>query len=438
MFIYRFFTTGSFGGAAPTVNVPAGGYSYVDSSGNTQAIATGTLAVVDASDPIGNQADSDTFTVAPYAATLAAVGPGATISSDSLNNLGYFDVQISVPAYAVAIDQASMATLTPKLIATVNNPGAGTLTLDPTQAPTLVSVAGNVYIYRFWYSGTYRGPPSGLSIHFIGNSFNFLDASGQPIPDFANEALTIGKDGSNNLYVDVPFGASASLNGARRAPITISGATITSFKQSGPPGTYRFFLSGAGLAVGNTVTAQFNAGMWTYADASNGSVQDPSVVMSPSATATGGAYIDVTFPDLNGVAIDPTSINGDEFTLSGAGAQGVSLTGTPLLIAQTDTSSTYRYFLTGTFAAGAVNVSFTGNWTDMAGDLGTPGSESFQVTAPLEPPAAGQLQSQAPAFFISVSGELELSDPTGTITQPLVDIFGQATLDDRRRGRSST
>ncbi len=321
--IYRFFTTGLFGGAIPTVNVPAGGYSFVDSTGTTQQAIAGAAVVVDASDPIGNQAATDTFTVAPFSATLAAIGPASVVTSDSLNNRGYLDVPITIPGYAIAVDPASIATLTPKFTVTVNNPSDGTLTLDTTQPPVLIGVVGGVATYRFWYTGTYHGGPGNLTIHAIGGSFNFLDAAGKPIPDFADESIVVGQSGPN-LYVDVPFGTSGSLNGASitKNVITITGATIASVSQVGPAGTYRFLISGSGLASGQQVTVHFVAGSWTYADASNGSVQDPSVATSPSAMTTGGTYIDVTYPILNGVAIDPSTITGHEFTLSGAGAAG--------------------------------------------------------------------------------------------------------------------
>ena len=98
----------------------------------------------------------------------------------------------------------------------------------------------------------------------------------------------------------------------------------------------------------------------------------------------------------------------------------------PILISSTSTSETYRYFFTGSFQTGLVTVQFNaGSWTDQAGDMSAASTETFQVISQVEPPVAGQTDQRV--FFISVSGQILLND-AGITSQPLIDIYGNATV----------
>jgi hypothetical protein len=98
-------------------------------------------------------------------------------------------------------------------------------------------------------------------------------------------------------------------------------------------------------------------------------------------TLNGRGWIQVTFPDL-GSGVDPSTIldTGQDFTLAGTAAQGVSVNGAPVLVS--GTASTYRYALTGTFGVGPVTLNFpTGAWADYAGNVNIATSQSFTVTS---------------------------------------------------------
>jgi len=73
---------------------------------------------------------------------------------------------------------------------------------------------------------------------------------------------------------------------------------------------------------------------------------------------------------------------GQEFTLSGAGAIGVTVNGAPSLVAEA--TSTYRYSFAGSFLLGSVEVDFIeGSWGDIAGNLSSVETENFTVAPPV-------------------------------------------------------
>src|SRR5262249_44724996 len=104
-------------------------------------------------------------------------------------------------------------------------------------------------------------------------------------------------------------------------------------------------------------------------------------------------YIDVTFTTRSTSAIDPASITGDEFTLSGAGILSLKTlaTGVPDLVAPPAllTGTTYRYYLksndtTNTaaiFGVGEVTITFRANsWKTLDNNLNNALTAKFTVT----------------------------------------------------------
>ena len=113
----------------------------------------------------------------------------------------------------------------------------------------------------------------------------------------------------------------------------------------------------------------------TLSDPTSGSTIGQSAI-------NGRKYIDVTFSDTGSSGLDASSIldPGAEFSLSGAAAAGVSISGSPTLVA--GTASTYRYTFTGSFGTGAVTVNFAGgSWANLAGNVNLAGTRSFTVTS---------------------------------------------------------
>ncbi len=429
--VVRFYVTGAYVPGPVTLSFAAGSFQSVTAFGADNE----------------NLAMTVTFSVQQLTATLVDPTPGTTADPDTLNNRGYIDVTFTLPPYASSLDLTSIESLTPKFTVTVDNPSDGTLTLDNTQPAIPVGQSGNTYTFRFWYTGTFQSGE--LTLNFIGDSFNYLDSTGQPIPDFADETLPVqqgtASDGSTYFYVDVPFGTSQALNGNSIASNAFSVTAITSGTTTTPTtsvnvalqpstktnpnpitiGVYQFDLSGGSLAAGDAVTIALNAGNWSYGNY-------PSSLTLPSQTpmtimpGQSRSYIDVNDPLIGGSPLNPATINGGQFTLSGAGASGVTIDNDPRLIASSSMSATYRYFFTGSFQPGPVTVQFNaGSWADMAGDVGTASTESFQVISQVQPPVAGATNQQV--FFISISGQLLLND-AGLTSQPLIDMTGNVTI----------
>ncbi|HXG49304.1 MAG TPA: hypothetical protein VNO52_16895, partial [Methylomirabilota bacterium] len=131
-------------------------------------------------------------------------------------------------------------------------------------------------------------------------------------------------------------------------------------------------------------------------------------------------YLDITFTTRNGSPIDPATINGDEFALSGAGLADVQLDAmnrpvlatAPILISGT----TYRYYLkdrvanngVGLFKAGEVEITFltgTQGGFKTRDNLANPaGTARFTI----EPNAAGPATGTGPIAL----GPITLQGPT--------------------------
>ncbi len=127
--------------------------------------------------------------------------------------------------------------------------------------------------------------------------------------------------------------------------------------------------------------------------APTGNLADPADGATVALTTVNGrGYLDVTFADTGGSDLDAASITdaGQEFTLSGAAASGVTVDGAATATGR----GTYRYTFTGEFSAGTVTVSFTaGTFADNAGNLNAAATESFTLDAPritdVTPPGTG-------------------------------------------------
>jgi hypothetical protein len=191
--------------------------------------------------------------------------------------------------------------------------------------------------------------------------------------------------------IDTSTGHSIRLDGTQ-APVLIP--------TTGNTYTFRYFTLGS--YASGPVTITLIAGAIGFEDGSVSTSADSMSVANP-ATANVG-YMDVRYQPITGYVLDAESITDPEaeFILSGAGA-GVAIS-TEFAPIRLTGSNTFRYFLSGNFAAGAVTVAFqantvhsvvadTPNTPDIAGRVGNLAStESFTVvslTATLADPRSG-------------------------------------------------
>ncbi|MDX6411752.1 MAG: large repetitive protein, partial [Gaiellaceae bacterium] len=336
---------------------------------------------------------------------------------------------------APRLDISSVTDLDPEFTVTPA-PGAGTITLDATRAPILVSQSGNDYTFRYFYNGTLRNGQ--MTLTFIGGSVTFLDASNNAVPLFAPRPVSVMSDPAadapaGQLVIDVAFGTIGSLDSASITDpdneIAVAGVDSFTFKgATTTPGTYRYIVAKPGLTAGSTVTVSFVAGTWTYTTA--GAI--PAAVEAPrTVSGSGDIYLDVVYPSAGGIALDASSItdSAPEFDLSGAGSAGVGLdtaaTRAPTLLAD---GQTVRYYLTGAFAAGPVGVTFKpGTWADVQGNVGVGSAQSFRIVEPLQNPEPGTTPSKV--FFIEISGGVQLWLVPITSTEPVLEIRGKVTLE---------
>jgi hypothetical protein len=274
---------------------------------------------------------------------------------------------------------------------------AGRLAIDTSQPPVLISQTGTTYVFRYATLGAVT--TNDVSVHFTAGAYSFTSVNGSTGTSAAatatpvNPAYTIGGNpvATGDIgYIDVRFtpttGDNLNLNAivtGTTAPFTLGGAGLGSialvpFATLAPsllPGNViRFYVTGA-YATG-TVALSFAANSFqssapsgvastTYGNLPTtltftiqqltATLANPTAGTNPDATTLNNlGYLDVTYPLIGGSPLNPATINGDEFTLSGAGALGVTIGTGPLLIASSASSETYRYSFTGSFQPGRV------------------------------------------------------------------------------------
>ena len=181
-------------------------------------------------------------------AAIASPGAGAMTGVQTINGQSFVDVTYTVPAYATGLDVSSVTDLTDEFTIAPVSSSAGTIALDDSQAPVLLSQSGSSYTFRYWTTGTMRS--GNVQLTFIGNSVSFTDALGGSLPLFAPEQVTVqGSTGS--LYIVVPYGTTTSLDAQaciNGDEFTVSGGATASSPTavSGQPGSFKYTITGIG------------------------------------------------------------------------------------------------------------------------------------------------------------------------------------------------
>ncbi|NOR31077.1 MAG: hypothetical protein GQ539_08265, partial [Sulfitobacter sp.] len=381
------------------------------------------------------------FQVLQLSGALADPVAGGVIGQSDLNNRGYIDVRFVKPSYAFEIDVASVLDLAPEVIFSATG---GTIAADLTQAPLYLGMDGDDAVFRIWYIGSFQGSDvaDNVTVEFIGGSFNSLDTSGNTIDAVAanNSAeLQVQSETTGVYFLLLQLGTSELLdtgsfvNGAfTLTRADGSSLTVTGNTARAPPGQIELTITGGTsanpLVAGEFVTLSYGTDAWTY-DSGTAIEAQATQTLSITRDLTNG-YIDVTFAMLGDLTTNPlfalnsATLNGDEFTLSGAGSS-VSI----LAIAPDDMGNgTYRYYTTGAFTTGTVLVTFhAGKWADLAGNTGAQSIESFKVidrVADGAAPADGDTSSRI--FYIEIAGGIRYNVPG--ISDPLLEERGMARL----------
>ena len=205
--------------------------------------------------------------------------------------------------------------------------------------------------------------------------FSFTTNGGQVTLSAEPEVLTIDNTKLvTNMNISLKLYNEAGELVAEDDPVDSYGASITTELELG---SYIFHITGTNSGSPDVDGFADYGSIGQYAITGNipglggdGDLTPPSANLSNPANGEifdlplsgAQAYLDVTFVD-DGQGIDPSTIDGDELSLSGTGIGGAQLDGSAELVSGT----TYRYAYTGSFVEGLVNVEFVaGSFTDLA------------------------------------------------------------------------
>ena len=232
-------------------------------------------------------------------------------------------------------------------------------------------------------------------------------------------SLTLSGVFNGDSYVDVEF--------------TPVGNVPLGFSSTNAPPSFTLSGSGAGNAAIDSATAptissedvalvtgkslSANVATLTTSTTSGFAVGDTVVVSGVDSIFDGTFTV---------TAVTPTTFS---YALTHADVGAAPATGTATSGAGPEI---VRYYLTGQFTAGTVNVAFAaGSWHDTALDAGTAATDSFKLIDQLQAPGdAGSSSNRV--FFISLSGGVNLQAGGlfgDTPDEPLLAIRGAVELD---------
>jgi hypothetical protein len=363
-----------------TVSVAAG--SVVDSSlaGNT------------------NRATTQTFTIQGTTGRVTGPADGGLVGMASLNSRGFLDVTFGFPS-GKTLDLDSIYDLAPEF--TLNAATGHAIRLDGTQAPVLLPATGNAntFTFRYFTLGSYTSGEVTLTL--LAGAIGFTDGS----VNTSTDTLQVAAPATANIgYLDIRYqpvagyvldadsildaGNEFSIAGDGRGTVTFATIALPVIRLTNS-NTFRYFLQGDFAAGDVSIEFGRNTFQSAVADTANvletGAVEGnlPTSVEAETAegftivvlTATladpvAGAsvdadllnnrgWFDVTFALNGNDSIDIASILDldPEFTVtiaSGAGTLVLDNTQAPVRVGETGT--TYRYWYTGTFKTGTLDL----------------------------------------------------------------------------------
>ena len=369
--LFRFGLTGQFRPGAVTIDFAEDTWDDNGARGPpTNRAFTQTFSVV------GATADIVHTVTDPATQEEKVVGlGGGSIGKDVINGLGYLEISFR-PSSGNVLNPLSITGGELEL-----RDAAGNL-IAIGATPTRV---GTSFIWRYTFTGLLAAGK--YTVTFVAGSFS--DSAGilnsEETEQFTVETVSSGvsNPGSNTVvdrdafagagWVDVTFNAigTAPFDPATilddDAEITVTGNTNDRIVVLGRPilvsgSIYRYFFTGNTKA---TPTVALVAESWK--DTAGNKVTQAQLAAAASVgTPAKGIFIDVTFTPTTGAQVDPNSVNGNEFTLTGAGTENLVALGSPMRVDAT----TWRYLYNGNPSTGKVTVSFAaGGWNDTAGQL---------------------------------------------------------------------
>ena len=373
------------------VTVAAGAVKNADTTDSQGNVTTGA----------SNVASTSTLTIEGPTAVVVNPSQGGTIDVNLLGGRNWIDIVFDQPdsSTGLTIDQASITNGMPKF--TLGGPGVGTLAVDTSQTPVLMSTAAGSLTYRFWLTGA-PAASGNITLTFIPNSWTYTNA---PAPTIASQPVTFtpitgGGSVQSTITVTAPNITATGATGSY-TPASLDLTTITAFTVTGTNGAIAMCGS-QGASASTCVTIVIQAGA-AATQTSPGTFSIPIVIetlsgytgpttlnvaplftaqtvayfapagSAPAAQASseyGGqltaanfanqTYVDVQFAPVAGGQLISGSITNNTISLAGAGAAGI----TGFASGQNPISlgnGVYRFLLQGSFALGQVTVTFAAN-----------------------------------------------------------------------------
>ncbi len=118
----------------------------------------------------GSAATTLAFTVVGATATVVNPTPNASVDINVINGRAWITVTFTNPTL-FTIDPASITDLAAEF--QLSGPGLGTIQLDGTQAPQLVSSTATTATYRYWLTGRFADTGA-VNITYLANSWSYL------------------------------------------------------------------------------------------------------------------------------------------------------------------------------------------------------------------------------------------------------------------------
>ncbi|WP_442506617.1 choice-of-anchor D domain-containing protein [Novipirellula sp. SH528] len=416
----------------------------VGTSGKVVVNAAGSNGIVTADSVqfvrVGNE-------VAAPSSNLASPTDGQSLTSVALNANGFIDVTFNS---TVGLDTATVVDAGDEF--TISGSGVGTAVVNG------VGVLQSGTTYRYSFTGSFV--PGDVIVDFTAGSFADLNTTGNlasqesftlidgavrisldnadavRVNQWSISSSTVGYVGFDYLYT-IPGGAgrltytptipldglyevfanytdgSSRASNAAYEVVSQNGTSLVRVDQRTGGGVYQSlgtfnFLAGTsgsvtlrasdanGFVVGDAV--QF-VRVGNTTGAPTATLVDPIAGASIVVTAINGRdYLDVTFSVNSGASLDVSTITDaqPEFTLSGAGAAGVTVNGEPTLVSGT----TYRYATNGDFSPGAVDAVFAaGTFADQSANTNIDSIESFVVAEDLQEEVI--VDNSSPGFIVN-------------------------------------
>ena len=372
--------------------------------------AAGAVKNADATTPsgtttgAGNAATTLTFTVVGASGTIADPTPGGAVDVNLMNNrqwLTWLDVTFTPPT-GRTIDVATLLDGTLKV--TLSGAGLGTVAIDTTRAPIVITTNGTTgaVTLRFWITGAFAATGA-VQVQGIDRSWSLAGATASGA--LSTVTLTAGSTPTTftitfpagfvipagyalapSAFTDVdPLLAGIQLYSSGGWVVTID--LTRAITNSGLVFTVPVVVTAASSAATATFTPTLIAGATrivstTATDYTTTAAATAASPVAPIAlTGTPTSYVDVTFIPTAGSTLNLGSINGDEILLGGPGAAGATLVpNTAIWLGGT----TFRYLVTGSFVPGLVTVTIKLDaFSDNSGrspPAGLTRTQSFTVT----------------------------------------------------------